>query len=169
MAIFDYPIIGPMTLPASGVWFDRVGNQITAGNEVGNQLCVVMEAVGADEGFYGSFNVPQNYVGTPVIVVKGILDGAPGANVDLGFAIQGIAIDDNESADQAYNAEDAAQDTDIDDYADEDLYEETISLSNFGTLAPGDTAFFYFIIDDSGTTYAGNFLLTDLIFRYSDT
>lgn len=168
MATFDYPIIGPTTLPASGVWFDRVGNQIAAANEVGNQLCIVMEAVGADEGFYGSFNVPQNYVGTPVIVVKGILDGAPGANVDLGFAIQGIAIADNESADQAYNAEDAAQDTDIDDYVDEDLYEETISLSNFGTLAAGDTALFYFIIDDSGTTYAGNFLLTDLIFRYAD-
>lgn len=171
MANHDLPIIGPNTLPESDVWFDRVGNQIAAANEVGNQLCVVMEAAGADEGFYGSFNVPQNYVGTPVIVIKGILDGAPGAADVLGFAIQGIAVDDNESADQAYNAEDAASATigaNGSNHADEDLCEETIALVNFGALASGDTAFFYFIIDDSGTDYAGNFLLTDLIFRYAD-
>jgi hypothetical protein len=168
MATHELPILGPNTLPGAGVWWDRVGNQITATNELGNQGCFVMEAVGADEGIYGSFNVPQNYVGTPVIVIKGILDGAPGANVDLGFAISGITIDDNEAVDAAYSSEDAAADTDIDDYADEDLYEETISLSNFTGFAVGDTVFFYFIIDDSGTDYAGNFLLTDLLFRYND-
>ena len=173
MATYDLPILGPMTIPgSSGVCFmDSVANQIAeqALPSVGGQLCFVFDCDNAaDHGIYGCFNVPQNYVGTPVIVIKGILDGAPGGGDDLAFGIRGMSVADNETADATYNAEDTAQNTDISGWADEDLYLETIALSNFGALAAGDTAFFYFFLDASGSTYAGNFLLTDLIFRYDD-
>lgn len=152
-------------LPDSGVFFDRVGNQITATNEVGNQLAVVLADGGSDEGFYGSFNVPQNYVDTPVIVVKGILDGVM-TSVTLQFGVQGITKDDNEAVDAAYCTEDTGNTSA--DHADEDLAEVTITLSSFTGFAAGDTVFYYFFIDATGT-YTGNFLLTDLLFRYDDT
>ena len=165
MATHELPIIGPTMLPESGVFLDRIGNQITATNEIGNQLAVVMADGGSDEGFYGSFNVPQNYVGTPVIVVRGIIDGAM-SSVTLQFGIQGITKDHGEATDVAYSTEDTGNESS--DHADEDLVEVTISLSNFSGFAVGDTVFYYFYIHASGD-YAGNFLLTDLLFRYADT
>jgi len=165
MATHELPIIGPTTLPELGVFFDRVGNQIAAANEIGNQLAIVMADGGSDVGFYGSFNVPQNYVGTSIIVAKGILDGAMSSNT-LQFGIKGITKDDNEAADAAYCAEDTGNTTD--DHADEDLFEVIITLSNLTGFAVGDTVFFYFYIDASGNDYTGNVLLTDLLFRYAD-
>ena len=154
-------------LPDGNCYVDRIGNQISAANEIGAQLCVVMAGHTQDEGFQGSFNVPANYASGGTVLIKGILDGAPGADVGMGFAIQGLSLADNEAGDAAYNAEDVCDEADIDDYADEDLYMDTIALSNFGTLAVGDTAFFLFVIDNTNTDYAGNFLLTDLVFQYT--
>ena len=164
MATHELPIIGHTVMPQSGVYWDKVGNQVTATNEFGNQLSIVMADGGTDEGFYGSFTVPQNYVGTPKVVVKGILDGAM-SSVTLQFGIQGITKADNEAVDAAYSAEDTGNNSD--DHADEDLVVVTITLSNFTGFAVGDTVFYYFFIDATGT-YAGNFLLTDLLFQYAD-
>jgi hypothetical protein len=171
MAIYDLPILGPTILPDANVFMDRVGNQVAATNEYGNQLSFVMTDGAADRGIYGSFSVPQNYAGTPVLVIRGILDGAPGAADVLGFGIKGMTKSDNEALDVAYSSEDIASATigsGGTNHSDEDLYEETIALSNFTGFAVGDTAFFFFFIDISATTYAGNFLLTDLLFRYAD-
>lgn len=173
MATFRKSIIGPNLLPESGVYPDRVGNQITEATapSVGSQLCMVMADGGSDEGFYCDFEVPKNYVGTGKIVVKGILDGAPGAADVLGFGFRGRPVADNESADGTYNSEDIASGTigsnDL-NYSDEDKLEMVITLSNLGTLAVDDTVYYYFYIDSSATTYSGNFLLTKLEFEYSD-
>lgn len=165
MALHQLPILGPTVLPQSGVWVDRVGNQIAAANEVGNQLCVVLADGGSDEGFYGSFTIPQNYVGTGKIIAKGILDGTM-SSVTLQFGVKGITREDNEAVDAAYSTEDTGNITA--DHADEDLFKVEIILSNFIGFAVGDTVFYYFYIDASGNSYAGNVLLTDLLFQYAD-
>lgn len=173
MATLRQDIIGPSMLPESGVFLDRVGNQITAvaAPSVGSQLAVVMADGGSDEGFYDNFEVKKNYVGTGKIIVKGILDGAPGAADTLGFGFRGRPVADNEAADGTYNAEDIASATigsnDL-NYSNEDMLEMSITLSNLGTLAVDDTVYYYFYIDASATSYTGNFLLTSLEFEYSD-
>lgn len=157
----------------AGVSTDTVGNQITAATapSIGNQTCFVLADGGADEGVYVKFSVPQNYVGTPLLVIRGVLDGAPGAGDDLGFGFRKRAVASNEAADGTFDAEQTAQDTDIGstgtNFSNEDLYEETITLTG-GDYAVGDEVYGYVYIDASGTTYAGNFLLTSVEFQYAD-
>lgn len=165
MATHRIPIISQNMLPDAGVFPDRVGNQITATNQVGNQLCLVMADGGADEGFYDSFKVPKNYVGSPKFVATGILDGVM-TSVTLQFGIKGITISDNEASDAAYSTEDTGNITA--DHADEDKAEVSITASNFSGFAADDEVHYYFYIDASGNTYAGNFLLTQLEFEYAD-
>lgn len=174
MATFRLPILGANTKPDSGVFPDTIGNQITEATapSIGTQLCFVLADGGADEGLYGNFSVPKNFVGSGAIVARGVLDGAPGAADTLGFAVRGHAVAHGEAADATYAAEDAASATigsNGDAHSDEDEVEEVITLSNIGTLSVDDTVYFYFYIDASGTSYAGNFLLTGLFFQYTDT
>lgn len=158
----------------SGVPTDLISNQITAATapSIGNQLCQVMADGGSDEGVYVRFTVPKNYVGTPKLVVKGVLDGAPSAGDDLGFSFRKRAVANNEAADGTFDAEQTVQNTDIGstgtNHANEDLYEASITLTA-GDYAVDDEVYGYLAIDASGTTYTGNFLLTSLEFEYTDT
>ncbi|MGE3175932.1 MAG: hypothetical protein AB7O32_00565 [Vicinamibacterales bacterium] len=156
----------------AGVPVDRVANQISAAAapSVGELLCHVLADGGADEGVYGLFSVPKNYVGTPKLVVKGILDGSPGASDTLGFSVRKRAVANNEAADGAFDAEQTASATIGSSglaYADEDLLEMSVSLTA-GDYAVDDQVFLYVAIDASGTSFAGNVLLTALEFEYAD-
>jgi hypothetical protein len=157
----------------TGVPLDYVGNQITAvaAPSVTNQPCWVLADGGSDEGVSVRFEVPQNYVGTPVLVIKGILDGAPSNGDDLGFGFRKRAVADNEAADGTYDAEQTFQSTDIgstgSNHANEDVFVASITLTG-ADYAAGDTVFGNAYIDASGTTYTGNFLLTEVLFQYAD-
>src|SRR3972149_2316639 len=129
MATHEIEIRGPDHLPESGVFYDRIGNQITATNQIGNQLAEVVSDGGADRGWDDNFKVPQNYVGTPVVVLRGILDGAM-TSVTLAFGAQGLVLDDNAAGDAAYSTEDLGN-TAV-DHADEDEVEVLITLVNLG-------------------------------------
>lgn len=154
----------------SGVYPAPIGTLITATNGIGNQMCLVFGTV--DLGGYGRFKVPPNYAGTPVLVIEGYLDGAPGASDTLGFGVQGLPLAPGEAGDQAYGSEDAASasiGSGGDGHSDEDLIREEISLSNIGTLAVGDEVQVYVFRDDTGANeFSGNFLLTGLYFQYAD-
>ncbi len=168
MANHDLPILGMTTVPdnSGDVHPFPISAILTLTNAPGNEIALVMPAaatISADTGIYGTFRIPQNYVGTPVLVIQGILDGAPGGLV-LAFGIQLGARADNEAYDQALAAQNIASTTDS--RADEDIYEETIAISD--TLAVGDAVNFFFFIDDSVHTYTGRFLLTGLFLRYAD-
>lgn len=165
MATHELPIIGPTFKPDSNCFFDAIKNQITENNQSGEQLALVVADGGSDEGGYGSFTVPQNYVGTAKFVVKGILDGVMTSKT-LQFGVKGITITDNEAYDAADSAEDTGNNTN--DHADEDLFSVTITTSNFTGFAVGDTVFYYIYIDASGNDYAGNCLITDILFQYAD-
>ena len=168
MATFRKPVT--MVSPDSATYPDRISNQITATNEIGNLIAYVMAEGAADSGVYVQWSVPKNYVGSGVLVVKGILDGAPGASDVLAFTVAGLARADNEPADTAFGTPDLASATigsGGTNHSDEDVYEETVTLTNLGTLDPDDTVFAFAAIDISVNDYAGNFLLTAIEFQYA--
>jgi hypothetical protein len=159
--------------PDSTVPLDLVSAQITSATapSVGQQLAYVMADGGSDEGLNLRFHIPKNYVGTPKLVVKGILDGAPSAGDDLAFGFRKRAVANNESADGTFDAEQTAQNADIGstgtNHANEDLFEISITLTA-GDYAVDDEVYGYVFIDASQTTYTGNFLLTDVLFEFTD-
>lgn len=156
----------------AGVFPDLVSNQLTtaAAPSIGTQTAFVMADGGSDEGAHVRFSVPKNYVGTPKLVIRGALDGAPGASDTLGFGVRKKAVAPNEAADGTYDAEVAASVTVGSSglaYSDEDLFEVTIDLTA-GDFAVDDEVFAYVYLDASGTTYAGNVLVTSIEFQYAD-
>jgi hypothetical protein len=169
MATFEMPILGASFLPdtSGDIYQSKVSIELSMTNAK-DQGCVMMEyPTGSDIGFSVSFTIPQNYAGTPVLVIKGIIDGTP-AN-DLAFGAQQLGRDDSESVDVAYEAEDLAENGTWTGYADEDMYEETLALTPASAYVAGDTVFLWFFRDNDQDTTTFNFLLTDLMFQYSDT
>ncbi len=167
MATRDMSILGASTSPdnSGDVFPEPLEQALTLGTATfGNTLGFTMLApTGSDIGLYGKFTVPQDYVGTPVMAIKGVV--AEGANI-LGFGCQQVAIADDESVDQAYEAEDIASETVT--HTAEDVYEQTITLTPGAAYQPGDEVFFFLYRDDSVDTQTGEFHLTGLFFRYSD-
>lgn len=169
MATFQLPILGAaLGLDTSGDIYPSTLNVEMALTNAKLQTCIVMEfPTGSDIGFELAFNIPQNYAGSPVLVIRGVLDGTP-ANV-LAFGAQQLSRADSESVDTAYEAEDLASNSTWTGYADEDMYEETITLTPASAYVAGDTVLLKFYRDDSVDTTTFNFLLLDLLFQYSDT
>jgi hypothetical protein len=171
MATHRIPVLSNVK-PEAGVPLSLVGSQITAATapSVANQFCYVLSDAGADRGFNFNFSIPKNYVGAPALIARGILDGAPGASDTLGLGLRKRAVADNEAADGTFDAEQVAAPTigsGGSDHANEDEIEVSISLTA-GDYAVDDMVYGYFFIDASGTSYAGNFLLTGLYFQYTD-
>lgn len=170
MATHESPILGAMTCPDNSgkVFFEAMETAMTLGTATfGSLLCLNMQApAGAgDCGFYGKFNVPQNYVGTPVLMIRGVLGEAANA---LGFGIKFINLTHSEAVDVAFDAEDLANNSTWTGLVAEDLYEETITLTPAAAFVAGDEVFFYFYREDGADTQTGEFYLTGLFFRYSD-
>lgn len=164
--------------PESTVPLDLISNQITSATlpSIGANLAYVMADGGADEGIYGSFDVPANYVGTPKIIIKVVLDGAPSAAQTLQFGFRKRANANNEVADGTFDAEQTSVVSGRGDsivgsngagYSDEDLAVFEVTLTA-GDYAAGDQVEFYVYLDSSGTDYAGNALLRDVLFQYAD-
>jgi hypothetical protein len=170
MATHRMSVIGGAK-PDSGVPMDLIANQITEATtpSLGDLLCYVL-GTGADEGVRGFFKVPKNYVGTPKLVFSGYLDGAPGASDTLGFAVRKRAVANNEAGDATFDAEQTVSSTigsGGSGHSDEDFLEASVTLTA-GDYAVDDQVQFWAYIDDSGSSYAGNFLLTDVEFEYAD-
>jgi hypothetical protein len=155
----------------AGVFDDLVSNQITAAAapSVGNQICTVISDAGTSRGIYGRFTVPQDYTGSPVLRIVGILDGAPGASDVLAFGFRKRSVADNAAADGTFDAANTGSLTigsSGGNYADEDLVVLTITLTA-GDYAAGNEVFYWLYIDATPNTYAGNLLLCDVEFQYA--
>jgi len=132
------------------------------------QSCIVMQfPTGTDPAIEGKFVVPQNYAGTPVAVIKCILDGTP-ANI-LAFGLQQVSVDDSETVDVAYEAEDLVSNSTWTGYAVEEQIELTITITPAAAYLPSDEVYWRLFRDDSVDTTSYNILLTSLMFQYSDT
>ena len=133
----------------------------------GTLLCCTMLApTGADIGVYGKFNIPQNYSGTPVLVIRGMLGEA--ANT-LAFGFNFIQRAHSETMEIAFET-DLINNATWTGLAAEEMYEETITITPATAFVAGDEVFFFFYRDDSVDlqTTATGFHLTGLFFRYSD-
>lgn len=155
-------------LDSSGkVYAETAETAMTLGTAaLGNMGVITIQApTGADIGIYGNFTIPQNYAGTPVLVIRGVI--AEAANT-LAFGFQQIGLAHSDALDQALEAEDVANNATWTGLAAEDVYEETITITPGSAYAAGDVVPFFFYRDDSVDTQTGEFHLLDLLFRYSD-
>lgn len=166
MATLQMPILNHTLNFDGGVYSSTMVAEMSLTNSKATGVIVMPYPTGTDIGLMGAFTLPQNYVGTPKVVIRCIIDGTP-ANV-LAFGFQQICIDDNDSADVAYEAEDTASNSTWTGYADKDLYEEIIDITPTATYNPGDVVFWYLYRDDSVDTTTYNVLLIDLLFQYAD-
>ena len=170
MAEQDLPILNKSLTLDALVFPDKVKNQLSLANAPGEEGCIVLPAaatIAADTGIHGVFHVPQNYASGPKLVIEGLLDGAPSTLV-IAFGAQMKPGADDEAYDVALGTQDIASAISV-SQADEDWYEEIITLTNAGTFTIGDKVPWFFYIDDSVHTYTGQFLLTGLFFRYTTT
>jgi hypothetical protein len=167
MATFQMPIGFGMPDTSGDIYPSKISIELSMTNAK-DQDCLMMEyPTGSDIGTSLVFTVPQNYAGSPVLFIKGILDGTP-AN-DLAFGAQQLGRDDSEAVDTAYETEDLAENGTWTGYADEDMYEDSIALTPTSAYVAGDTVFLWFFRDNDQDTTTFNFLVTDLLFQYSDT
>jgi len=164
--MLEFSILNHTTRFDDGVYPSPLSSELALTNAK-EQLAIVMPfPTGADLGFELAFPIPQGYVSTPTIVFRGIIDGTP-ASI-LAFGAQQLGVDDSESIDQAYEAEDLHSNSTWTGYADEDMYEGTITLTPAAVYVAGDMVFLKFYRDDSVDTSTWNFLLVDLLFRYTE-
>lgn len=161
----EISILNHTTALDSGVYISKLNSEMTLTNAK-NQLCIVIPDPSSDIGFELAFSVPQNYSADPVLVIRGALDGTP-ANI-LAFGAQQLSRADSEAVDTAYEAEDTASNSTWTGYSDEDMYEETITLTPAAAYVAGDVVLLKFYRDTSVDTWTGNFLLLDLLFRYTE-
>lgn len=169
MATHDMPILGAMTAPDSSgdIFLEPLEAALTLGTAAyGNLLCLTMLApTGSDIGFHGKFNVPQNYVGTPVLVIRGIL--AQAASV-LAFGFSHTPFAHSETIDAAFADTDLAENSTWTGLVAEEMYEETIALTPTAAYVVGDEVFFFLFRDETQDTQTGEFHLTGLFLRYND-
>ena len=170
MATHEIDILGAMTAPdtSGSVFFEPAESAMTLGTAVfGTLLVCTMQAPagGGDVGLYGKFNIPQNYSGTPVLVIRGLLGEA--ANT-LGFGFQQLGRDDSETFDAALETEDIANNATWTGYVAEDMYEETITITPAAAFVAGDEVVFFFYREDTNDDQTGEFHLTGLFLQYAD-
>lgn len=166
MTTFEQPISLGMPDTSGDIYPSKISIESTGTSR--DQDCVVMEfPTGSDIGVSTGFVVPRNYAGSPVLLIKGVLDGTP-ANV-LAFGAQQIMITGSMPVGTSYEAEDTANNSTWTGLSDGDFYEESIVLTPSSSYLPGQKVFLWFYRDNSVDTTTFNFLLTDLLFQYSDT
>lgn len=168
MATHRLPIMGATVLPdATGECFlDNVNNQMALATFLGRNLVMTFKDPTADTGFYGSFQVPQNYVGTAKCVVIGILDGTVGAtSVDFEFSY--ISKADNETIESGWTESATFNSGNTNGWANEDLIEISGTLTS-GNLAAGDEVFYYLKRDQGTDDFVGDIHVSGVYFEYAD-
>lgn len=130
---------------------------------LGSNLVMVLKDPSADTGFYGSFEVPPNYVSTPVIAITGILDGTVGAtSVDFEFSY--LTRVDNETIEAAWEESVTFDTGNTNGWANEDILTDSAACS--ANFTAGDTVFYYFKRDFGTDDFSGDFHIIHLHFQF---
>lgn len=169
MATHRIPIIGWDSLPdASGdVFFESA--TIKATNDFFKQLDLIFNDSGNDDELFGSFVVPQNYVGSANLVVDWTTTAIIG-DVEFGFAARSISGNDAESYDQATADESLLSgNNDTAPSATDERMEFVIALTDNKYVA-GDTTLWIFSREgaDGGDTLSAAVRVRGLYFEYAD-
>jgi hypothetical protein len=162
-----FDILNTTTMFDDGVYPSILDEEMTLTNAK-EQACIVMAyPTGTDIGVHLAFEIPQNYSSAPAIILRGVIDGSP-ANT-LGVAAQQLSRADSEAVDTAYETEDTASNGTWTGYADEDEYEISITLTPAAAYVAGDTVYLWVYRDDNVDTTTWNFLVTRVIFSYTES
>lgn len=167
MATHRLPIMGATCIPddTGECYLGNISAEMSLATGLMKNLVMVLKDPSADTGFYGTFQVPQNYAGTPKIVVAFVIDGTVGAT-NIGFEFSYVARADNESIEAGWD-ESVAFTEQSNNYANEDMAIKSASLSSNFTV--GDEVFFYHKRDYSADAFVGDIHVIGLYFEYSDT
>jgi len=167
MATHQIPILGWQTRPddSGDVFFEPYS--VKATNDLWDYMVLIFNDTATRIGVRGSFIVPQNYVGSPVIKPLWTATAITG-DVEWDFDYRAIGGDDTESLDQAT----AQESVNTNDTAPSAIHERMLpSLAlTAGNLAAGDIVQYELFRDgtDAGDTMAAAAILHELIFEYAD-
>lgn len=167
MATLRKSILGINTKPdtSGNVYFDSYANHAT--NDVWPFNLFVFTDSGTRIGIYGTFDVPQNYVGGAKFIMVWTSATTSG-DVEWDVDYRAVGGNDTESLDQSGSQESL----NVADTAPSAAHERlTAELSaTAGNFAAGDTVEFGAFRDgtDAGDTHAASALLVDVLFEYTD-
>ena len=151
MATHRIPILGFQAIPdtTGRAFFEPY--TIKATNDLFKHLVLVLNNPGASEnhGVYGAFDVPENYVGSPVIRIYWTSTAITGTCL-FAFDYRAVGGNDTESLDQA-TFQEQIDISDVAASATDERLNVTGALTA-GNLAAGDLVEFFFYRD--GTTGA---------------
>lgn len=166
MATHRLPIMGQGLMPDSTgeCFWQPVDVAMTLATFAGSNGIMSLKDPSADTGFYGSFVVPQNYVGTAKFTVAGILDFTTGGNLQLG--VEYLSLTDNEAMDAAYTDDDTFT-IDSTGYTTEDIAIASVTVTA-GDFTAGDVVQYFFRREFTSDTHVGDFHVTGLYFEYND-
>lgn len=160
-------------IPAAGLTPDTSGNvfsepySIKATNDIFPFNVLIFNDTSTRLGAYGTFHVPQNYVGTPKIYPVWSSTAITG-NVVWDVDYRAVGGDDAESMDQA-TAQEALTVTDAAPSAAHERNTPSVSLTA-ANLAAGDTVEFGVFRDgaDAADTMAAAAILFGVLVEYAD-
>jgi hypothetical protein len=161
------PILGYKTIPdtSGNVFFEPY--DVKATNDVWDYLVAVFNDTATRIGLHGSFDVPQNFVGSAKIIIHWTTTATSGDG-EFDFDYRAIGGDDTESLDQAGTQESVNQNDTAPSAANERMTASlTLTSSNF---AAGDTVQFTLFRDgtDAGDTIAAAITVHEVLFEYAD-
>ena len=148
------------------VYVNRLDGELSLTNQKPQIVTVFPAPTGSDAGISGSFEVPQNYSSSPVMVARFIINGTPADTFAVGATI--LQVDVSETVDAAYEAEDLANISTWTGYSDEEEFSISITLTPSSALVPGRTVYYHFYRDDSVDTTTWSALLVRLMFQYTE-
>lgn len=168
MTTFRIPILGANTVPdSSGLcWFEPAS--VRATNDVARHLVAVFDGGSTNNGIYGAFTVPKNYVGTAKLIIHWTSVATTG-NCRWQFNYRGIGGDDAESLDQA-SWQESVEANDAAPTATDRRLEASLTLTSTN-LAVDDTVEFYLVREASDTvndTLADEVTVHSILFEYAD-
>jgi len=169
VATFDLPILNGFTLPdTNGNTYWEPASVNFGANDLVPHMILAFTSQSAREGIGGKFRVPQNYVGTPILVIEWASTPTTG-DVVWDFEHTSISGDGTETADPA--AHDRTTETVTDTVGGTARFKmrTTITLVA-GDYAANDEVLYEFYRDaaDAADTLAASGWLFNLIFRFND-
>lgn len=166
MATHRISIFGSLVPDTSGsVFFEPYS--VKATNDVWKHLVAILNDTATRIGFYGSFTVPKNYVGSAKLAIVWTATAIAG-DVEWDCDYRAVGGDDAESLDQAGTQESV----NLNDTAPSAIHERmecliTLTAANF---AVDDLVEFLLARDgtDGGDTMAAAAIVHDALFEYAD-
>jgi predicted carbohydrate-binding protein with CBM5 and CBM33 domain len=167
MATHEISLLGPQTVPDSTGNVYQQPYPILATNDVWGNLIFVFADAGTTNYLYGVITIPQNYVGTAVIVFIWTATATSG-NVLWGFDYRVVGGDDTTSLDQATAVESVTV-QDVAPTATDRRLRVTVALTS-ANLAAGSTLEFRISRNPSNgsDTMAASAQLFDCLLSYAD-